>query len=345
MPIETTTLNPQVIFVSATEPSDKTEGKLWYGTNNNELKVSNGSNYVSMEQDVSNLSQLIQENAVNILVNSAGATTNLNDWDEMILDTFSDADGYLDTIDTTNTTSYFDTDSHSYKTVGDDVNVFTSPTDSVSLQTVTITCTCKTEGFIKRVDVYTAAGSPTGTFDIFIKQGGETLASKTEQNFKDNNAKKQIDFVVEDYTDTIEKGTFTIELTSSEDDFRTTPSQSYDGDSFSFSNQSTITSTHTGGEIHFKNTEETFLIQTNVQTITAGVKHVQIYSTNTTTEIGSITASVSLDNGSTYTTDIPLNTKTAITSTDGTQFILKLNQNRGSDGSVENKNYAVMLFY
>jgi len=266
----------------------------------------------------------------------------------MILDTFSDADGYLDTIDTTNTTSSFDTDSHSYKSRDDSVSVFTSPTDNVSLKPVTITCTCKTEGFIKRVDVYTSAGSPTGTFDIFIKQGGETLASKTEQNFEGSDTRKQIDFVVEDYTDTIEEGTFTIELISnSSENFRTTPSQSYNGDSFSFSNQSTLTSTHTGGEIHFYSPpeEETFLIQTNVQTITAGVKHVQIYSTNTITEIGSITASVSLDNGSTYTTDIPLNTKTAITSTDGTQFILKLNQNVGSDGSVENKNYAVMLFY
>jgi len=80
MTIETTTLNPQVIFVSATTPSDTTEGKMWYNTSDNSLYVSNGTNYITMSTDLTSIQTLIQENALNILVNSAGASTTLNDW-------------------------------------------------------------------------------------------------------------------------------------------------------------------------------------------------------------------------------------------------------------------------
>jgi len=50
----------------------------------------------------------------------------------------------------------------------------------------------------------------------------------------------------------------------------------------------------------------------------------------------SITADISLDGGTTYTTNIPLNTWSDITSTDGTSLIAKLNLNTG-DGSTTPK--------
>jgi len=109
MTIETTVINPRVIFVSALQPQDVTEGKLWYDTTTSKLLVSDGSKYISMETDLTQEDKLIQENALNILVNSASATSTLNDWDNMILDRFTDADGQLNTVDTTNTTATFDT--------------------------------------------------------------------------------------------------------------------------------------------------------------------------------------------------------------------------------------------
>jgi len=43
--METTTLNPQYIYVQATTPSDKTQGKLWYNTTTGNLYTSDGTNY------------------------------------------------------------------------------------------------------------------------------------------------------------------------------------------------------------------------------------------------------------------------------------------------------------
>ena len=50
----------------------------------------------------------------------------------------------------------------------------------------------------------------------------------------------------------------------------------------------------------------------------------------------SITADVSIDGGSTYTEDVPLNEWTPITSTNGTQLIVKMNLRTG-DGSTTPK--------
>ena len=58
----------------------------------------------------------------------------------------------------------------------------------------------------------------------------------------------------------------------------------------------------------------------------------------------SITADISLDGGTTYTTNIPINTWTDITSTDGTSLIAKLNLNTG-DGTTTPKveGWSVLL--
>jgi len=58
--METTTLNPQYIYVQATEPSDKTQGKIWYNTTANVLYSSDGTNYNVLETDVSKIYQLIE---------------------------------------------------------------------------------------------------------------------------------------------------------------------------------------------------------------------------------------------------------------------------------------------
>jgi hypothetical protein len=106
--METTILNPQVVYVQTTEPSDKTQGKLWYNITANTLYSSDGTNYnVLGETNVSIIYQLIGQNGLNILDNTAQATLTAGTNANFIRDIYSDNTGYLNTIDTGNTTATF----------------------------------------------------------------------------------------------------------------------------------------------------------------------------------------------------------------------------------------------
>jgi len=351
MTIETTTLNPQVIFVSATTPSDTTEGKIWYNTTNKTLYVSNGTNYVLLQTDLTTQNKLIQENALNILVNSASASTTLNDWDEMILDRFTDATGQLNTIDTTNTTATFEVneyDNLSYSYLNPLMTSNTTPSPYVASASAT------------------SQGAPWNAFDgntsskwnppghsgdwVKLDVGSNIVINK----FKYKGLNSQYDvkgYTLQGSTDditytTLSTGNLPQSASAIETSFsNSTPYRYYK--LIVNSNQLNI-----GGTVvsilDFSSLIAPFnkLIQTNPQTIDSGVNFVQIYSNNTTSGTGSITADVSVDGGSTWTTGIQLNTKTAITSTDGTSLIMKLNLNAGaSEGTATASDYAIMLFY
>jgi hypothetical protein len=102
------------VYVQATTPADLTEGKIWYNTATNTTYVSDGSSYSEIvDVDLSNLYQQQLEQDINILINSVASSSTLNDYDDMFVDKFTDSNGALNTIDTGNTTAFFDTNKYS----------------------------------------------------------------------------------------------------------------------------------------------------------------------------------------------------------------------------------------
>jgi len=319
MTVETTTINPRVIFISALQPQDVTEGKLWYNTTTKSLYVSNGSKYVSMETDLTTEDKAIQENALNILVNSASATSTLNDWDNMILDRFIDADGQLNTIDTTNTTAIFD--NNLYKN--------TLVLKNLSEQSIN-----GTHSYVL-LKTFSNINSPISSvkYSHKVYYNNEDSTVRIIYTYKDltTYTSNQTHRNIQSYAtftsipDDINKEVKKIQIYLEESE----NGPAYIKDVYVY-----------GGSYVDK------IIQTNPQTIDNGVKFVQVYSNYTTEGTGNITADISLDNGLTYTQNIPLNEKTAITSTDGTSLIMKLNLNSGiNKNKATAKNYAIMLYY
>lgn len=113
-----TNINPKYIYIQATQPADVTNGKLWYDTSTNRWFTANGTSYTLFETDLTDLNRQQLEQNLNILVNSAQASSTLLDYDDMFVDLFSDSNGYDNTIDTANSTASFVTDHYEFPDVG-----------------------------------------------------------------------------------------------------------------------------------------------------------------------------------------------------------------------------------
>ena len=312
-----TPINPQVIYVSAIEPTDKTEGKIWYNTSDNSLYTSDGSSYVSAEPDVDYLNGLIQEQSLQILINSASATSTLNDWDTMDIDIFTDATGLLDTIDTSETTAIFLTDQYVNSENGtfldatqtglsdsgtyllkftySDINALVSEGRNYCHVSNPEAITCKWNFLYSdetSADVeQTAQPSATKTF---TNPNPEKMVTEIKIYFKTTNYNGYIKDQTYDYV---------------------------------------IPATNR-------------VIQTEPASVETGAVSCQLYGHNETAGTGNITFDISTDGGSTYTTGLPINQKRDITSTTGTSMITKLNLNGVGEGNNASlKDYSMMLFY
>jgi len=335
-----TPINPRVVFVSATIPSDLTEGKLWYNTTNNSLYTSNGSSYVLLAEDLSFIQKQQLAQDVNILINSAGASTTLNDYDDMFLDIFSDADGLSDTIDTTNTTASFSISSY----LNQSIITETAPVSSSSQGSKTGYAGMKilvgdSDVICNSITETSGSNAPTG---VILDSSKNVVATAP---FISHTATFSTPYTLtantvyylsqsgSGYTGTYTIGTgypvagtllsWTGGLNSSADNT----------DFYS------ILSTNITSGVSNK------IIQTNAQTITANPIGHQVFSNNTTAGTGTITYNISFDDGTTWITDQALNTKNTSVH-DGTEMVIKLNLNGvGAGNTTEASNYAIMLFY
>lgn len=106
-------LPKKVIYVGASEPSNKSEGKLWYDKTNNKLLSSDGTSYlgVNIEENLNPLIQEIIRNKLNLLELNSGASVNFTH-EGSILEVFSDSNGMNNTINTGNTTAKFDSEKY-----------------------------------------------------------------------------------------------------------------------------------------------------------------------------------------------------------------------------------------
>lgn len=338
-----TTINPRVIFVSSIEPSDKTKGKLWYNTTNNSLYTSNGTNYVLLENDLTDfINQNLQQN-LNILINSAGASTTLNDYDNMFLDIFSDADGTDNTINTGNTDAVFLTnkyangsssiDAHG-KTFNNTYN--TANSGGVKIHTNT-SCTITT---VVKPPLSTATrcilenSAHTVLETVSFSGDTATLSTALTNNtdywvLVDNNGSAM-------NHRNADQGTAIFPINKTNINYIST-----------WINGLEVITTYIYDilSIETTNTPSNKVIQTNMQTITANPTAHQVYCHNAVAGTGSVTYDISFDNGSTWVTGQAVNTKNTSVH-NGTQLVFKLNLNGvGAGNTAEANDYAIMLFY
>jgi len=348
--METTILNPQVVYTQATTPSDLTKGKIWYNTTNNSIYTSNGSSYVLLKTDLSQIQKQQLEQDLNILINSVASSSTLNDWEDMFVDEFTDADGTSDTIDTENTTAIFSTNKY--------INQFYNSNQAHG-ETQT-----------------NAAG--------FVGKGG--LRIEATANFKLTKVSKvstsdATHAYIHAYTDGSALGdllasavfsgndaTFTYDLTNGvkyyiviDKEANTCAHKRSSGTTFpiakgfltfdagvegqgGFSESSTMVMSVES--ISGTTIPANLIIQTNAITCDTAQTHHQVFAHNTLAGSGAITYDISFDNGSSWDTDQTLNTKNARVSTTGTQMILKLNLNGvGAGNTASADDYGIMLFY
>ena len=343
MTIQTTVIPAKYVFVQSTTPTDTTEGKLWYNTTNNTLYTSDGSSYSAMETDVTEIQKILQENAIQILINSAGATTTLNDWDDMYIDRFTDADGQLNTVDTGNTTATFITDR--YKNAGSDVvdaHGFTiDDTNSTSAkmgERFTVVNSCTITKVVKTANA-------TGMTKCYIYASHNPLADLLGEATADGN-----DFVFNVDVSATDVIYIVFDDAGASDVYSKQIGASYPYNMTNLNMTSTCDNTTTATdrvrtlESVTSNIPANKLLQTDMATITANPTGHQLFCKNTLGGAGAITYDVSFDNGSTWVTGQALNTKNTDVHA-GTQMIIKVNLTGAGANTVEVNNYAIMLFY
>ncbi|MDD2286860.1 MAG: LamG domain-containing protein [Paludibacter sp.] len=111
MGITEVTVPKQYVLVQATEPIGAFEGQLWYNTTTDITYIYQDDDWQQVTLDVSSsVLELATENAqqqIDIIELQANASVTPFDHDTLLSDTFSDADGFKDSVNTTNTTAVF----------------------------------------------------------------------------------------------------------------------------------------------------------------------------------------------------------------------------------------------
>jgi hypothetical protein len=350
--ISDVTIPKKYVFVQASAPVGATEGALWYDTDTSELYSYDGSNWTSIISDTSYLDKQQLEQNINILINGASATSTLNDYDEMFLDLFTDADGYSNTIDTAETTATFDTDI--YKNTS-----YAEGDENTRANGITFDGTSS-------VANYRGFKITTKTNDLYLKKitkNGSCTSSTAHLLDASHNSIASASFVGNDATFTNTNlnanTTYYFAVRSGGDSFTTKyttglgvyPINATDFNWISGYDGTSGDDTGAGMDVasvvvaQKTASYEDLLIQTNAITITENPVAHQVFCHNTLAGTGTITYNISFDNGVTWVTEQELNSKNTSVH-NGSEMILKLNLNgTGAGNTATIKDYAVMLYY
>jgi len=328
MTVADVTIPTKYVYVQSSEPNDKTEGKLWYNTSTNETYASDGSSYVKVADiDLDYIADEQMEQNFNILINSVASSSTLNAYDDMFVDILTDSDGASNTIDTGNTTALYNSDNKAYQNGGDGTIEDAEETDvtntAVYVDVKTIECF---DRFVSTAtnEVKQGVTNPeTVTCKYTFHYTDETTDTDTEsatttsyveKNYTNPNPEKTVSHIV-----------IAMKLQN-------------DGAGKMGYEKNDV--------VNYSVTPSDLLVQTDVLTVTTGADDCQLYCDNTVAGDGEVTFDISLDNGSTWTEDLSLNTKHEITSTTGTQCIVKINLNgTGSGNTALIENYGLLLYY
>jgi len=287
------------------------------------------------------------ESALNVLQLQVAAAITPGSYVGVEMDIFSDTTGYLNTVDTANTTAFFSTNKYMLPTDYSNVsqeNGFSLTSNSSATTARGITIYAKFNSTLLTVTKH-ASATPT---KCYIYDESSNLLDT--QTFSGNVA------------------TFNLAMTAGQKYYI---NAGKDGASFTgyYTSLGGITYPQDRELIKFiagcttisedtnycwnilsvnvtVSTPPTFLkVQTNVQTLVAGFTHFQVVAfRGTVTGTGTITADISFDNGAHYQTGLAVNTNYSITNV-GTQMIVKLNLNHGASlGTAESMGWGVQLW-
>ena len=352
--METTTLNPQYIYVQATTPSDKTEGKLWYNTTASALYSSDGTNYKTMETDVSKIYQLIGQNGLNILDNTAQATLTAGTNANFIRDIYTDSTGYLNTIDTGNTTATFDTDKYINSLTANYSQTFDVSAQDTSPEGLTFNSTGTkmyvigdANNSVYEYDLSTAWDISTATYSQTFSIATQDISPKGVA-FNSTGTKM---YVLGDANDSV----YEYDLSTAWDISTATYSQTFDVsaqdttlEGVAFNSTGTkmyVIGNDNNSVYEYDLSISNKIAQTNAQTIASGYTNFMIVSSNETTSgTGTIDYDISFNGGTNEQTSLSPFTEYSITDA-GISLILKQKLNAGeSEGSAEATNYGVLLW-
>lgn len=102
---------PTIVYKQPTEPSVES-GALWFNTIDNKMYYCDGLSYSLLSINTDFITEIVGQNALNILDLTAQASLTAGTNAYFIRDTYKDANGYLNSIDIANTTAIFDTNKY-----------------------------------------------------------------------------------------------------------------------------------------------------------------------------------------------------------------------------------------
>ncbi len=340
---------PRYVIIQSTQPTNAPDGSLWADTSTSPAKIKVYSSSSGLWSEISNdmtyLRQLINENSLEILENDASNSLAGDQSAYMIRDIYSDATGFLNTVDTATTTGIFTTDNYNNNANGpptDETNAGTYPTinststkngwhiivnaDDLLLNSITkiSTATPTTAYLFSDTAVLIASATFIGDTATFSTP---QLLSATLGYFIETDGDGAI-------IDHYYQATFSETGTYFNWDYGSN-TESLALNSFD------IISANISLSVNPSN----LLVQTLPQTIDSGMANFQPYTYNgATAGTGAITYDVSFDGGTNWQTGIAEDTATAITNT-GTSLILKQNLSGvGAGNTAQAEGFGVMFW-
>ena len=344
MSVQDITIPKRYVYTQATTPTGATEGSLWYNTTSKILKTYDGSTWSEVTTDLTELEQQQLEQNINILINSASASSTLNDYDVMFLDIFTDSSGHSNTIDTGNTTADFAVDKYANNGGGTEE---TNPTQPTTTESITgkcgmrvqfansqdrLVCTKTSQCTATKAYVQTAYGSGVLATADFVGNvatfSGLSLSASTDYYIL-------VDKEGSSYNNGYNNGG---SYPNDTGEINWVAGYNKDGNTNS-------TYSRAWQKIAYGGVPEDLIVQTNAETITSNPLAHQLYCHNTLAGEGSVTYDVSFDGGSTWVTGQSLNTKNTDVH-NGSSMVIKINLNGVGAGNTSSiKDYAIMLYY
>lgn len=257
------------------------------------------------------------ESAMNVLELQAASAITPGSYIGVEMDIFTDVDGFLDTIDTGNTTAIYDSVNELY----DNKLISVSTERSIQSSSYVLVET------ISNVDSLLTKG--TNYVKYSIGTGGASCRYKFIY-----------DDATSDVVDSAYIGTTWTLITY------TNPNPAKEVSTVEiYLTESSTGTAYEKNNLLYKTTGTDLIVQINSQSITDGFEHYQISPfRGATSGTGSITADISFDGGTTYDTGVSVNTNHSIHNP-GTSMIVKLNLNAGaSSGTAEIKGWGVQLW-
>lgn len=325
--------------------SGQFEGQIYYATDVDLSYVWDGTEWQETTVDLNNVNKLIGLNALNILDLTAQSSLTAGINANFERDIYTDANGYLNTINTTNTTSPFYL--NKYVNYGLKENYDGGTTKGTSVNEITINCSALSEGLISEFKMQNARTASGANFTVQIIQDSDILATKTIN--VPASATQVFSFLNSDYSSYIQEGNFQIKLFS--DGSYVAPNSSttsFSGDFFSFTNQTVPYSSDGTNKIIYTSLEKKdLLVETNAQTIESGFTKFMIVSNEETTGTGSVSYDITFNSDAetpTYQEDLESFKEYSIEEA-GTSLILKQKLNAGaSNGEASAYNWGVLLW-